>query len=560
MSSIIICINNNLKYDMRVIRQVRTFAEAFDKVFVCAKPSPDRTEHVQLDNVEWKWFESEEAKDLKGIQELSRKYNLFDRLIPFAPVIADDGYLNSQRNIDFEIAVQETLIGHSRWDEIKTGTPLAIPDAEQLPWVTFNLDLLLQWADFVAGIEADVIYCNDFDSLLCGVVHKGVHGSRLVYDEHDIFCDSFPSLFPLMYRYFIAQYEYEFLKDIDALVSVSESAVKWTVDKYDLACPSLFVPNCKDFSEEMIEGEKDFSLPIRLYYQGYVSIGRGIEEIIEVLRHTEDAVLCLRCLENEYVLGLKDFVEKNSLENKVRFLDPVPPTEVISAAYAGGDIGLSVMGTHSSIGIRNTITNKLIEYLTAGMPVIVSEEMQDQRDIVKKYNAGFVIGKDIKEDLLHVLDVIKKTPGLLREMSRNARKASEELFRWDTYKERFLALVTGENEALQKGRPEIQKHVSNEDLAAEIVILKKVIVLIMENRLENVADLKDLKEKHADLWEDVIALQDKNIQLDSLRIELESEKAALEYELESMKTSKSWKLGRMATAPGRALRKIARKN
>jgi len=518
MSSIIVCISNNLKHDMRVLRQVGTFAEAFDKVIVCARPIPDRTEHYQADNVEWVWFENDVVPDEKRIRRLAKKYGVYEELISIAPVILDDNVLGKSENIEFERRIQEIQMSHRRWDEVGKGIPAEATDDEQVYWLLFNIDLILQWADLVTGIDADIIYCNDYDTLLCGVAHKKVKGSRLIYDEHDLYCDSFPYLFPAIYRSFIALFEYEFLKHADAMISVSEAAVGWLKETYDLTYTPLFVPNCKDVHEDLPAGDTGIDYPIRLYFQGFADAGKGLGEVIEAIKHTDEAVLHLRCLENEYVAELKEYVSENDLGGKVRFFDPVSPHDVIAAARTDGDIGLTISVGETSIGIRNTITNKLIEYLTAGLPVIVSEEMRDQSRIVGEYDAGFVVGKDIRKELPRILDDIRKDPGLISTMSGNAKKAANEIFRWENYKDRFIELVCGGNEGSKPA--EAQQSIPYDDLLADMEILRKQICLIMENRNEIVI-----------------------------------EKKKLEIELQELKASNSWRIGRAFTRPARMIKK-----
>ena len=541
MSAIIVCVNNSLKYDMRVLRQAETFSEVFDKVIVCARPTPDRTEHFQAENVEWLWFDGEGIKEKKRserIRGLAEKYGLYEEIASFAPMLTDNSYEAYEGgvvvpgSIESEMEIQELLMSHSRWDEVREGIPAEADDEEQLYWIRHNLDLMLEWADFIAGREADVIYCNDFDTLLCGVAHKKIHGSRLVYDEHDLYGDAFPGLFPRMYRYFIVLFEYAFLGYADAVISVSESATEWVAETYGLVSKPMFVPNCKDAEDLPPAADRDTDSPTRLYFSGLATEDKGLEKIIEAVRGRDDAVLNLRCLESEYVSQLRESAnrDQSGLGGKVVFLEPVPPQDVVKAAHADGDVGLTILGGPSSVGTRNTITNKLIECLTAGLPVIVSAEMRDQSRIVKEYNAGFVIGGDIAGGIGQILDTIKKDPAILKELSENARKASQELFRWETYRDRFVDLVTGENEWAEKDGGNKQKELSCDELKAELALRKKISFLILEDRRGAARQLADM----------------------------EAEKSEVEKELAKMASSKAWRIGRLFTSPARILARKGR--
>ena len=534
---------------MRVLRQLSTFSEAFEKVIVCARPIPDSTVYYHADNVKWIWFENEEilrGDQMRRICELSKKYGIYEEIVSIFPTVLDEYYADSENGIEYEMEIQKILMSHSRWDEVREGAPGETPDEIQHDWALYNLDLFFQWADLVANENADIVYCNDFDTLLCGVVHKKVHGSRFVYDEHDLYCDSFPYLFPLIYRYFIAQFEFKFIKYADAVISVSESATEWIAKTYDLIDTPLFVPNCKDVKEESLVRGDEIDYPIRLYFQGFVDAGKGLGEVIEAIKDSDEAVLHLRCFENDYLTGLKEFVKINKLEEKVKFLEPVSPLDVISATYTDGDIGLTIMGGETSIGLRNTITNKLIEYLTAGLPVIVSAGMFDQAGIVKKYDAGFVIGAGIGDELPGILDEIRENPGILKTKSINAGRAADKLFRWEIYQDSFLKTVKGEAKGKILLTPEKQKRITYEDLKTERDILGKLNLLVLENRSEIVQEKRNLEKE--------LAKREKDIE--DLKGEIKGLKENHEIIIREMKESNSWRIGRALTKPGRLLKKV----
>jgi len=147
--------------------------------------------------------------------------------------------------------------------------------------------------------------------------------------------------------------------------------------------------------------------------------------------------------------------------------------------------------------------------------------MRDQSRIVEEYDAGFIIGEDLGEGLSGILRQIEENPDILQIKSANAKKAANELFRWEIYKDRFLELVYGGNEGSKP--TEEQQSIPYDDLKSDMEILKKQICLIMENRNEIVI-----------------------------------EKKKLEIELQELKASNSWKTGRALTRPARLIKRAFR--
>lgn len=72
----------------------------------------------------------------------------------------------------------------------------------------------------------------------------------------------------------------------------------------------------------------------------------------------------------------------------------------------------------------------------AGLPVINTQECQEYRDLLVKYNAGINCECANIEELARAIDLLVRTPELRKDLGKNSLRLGEELFdRARTYRQ-----------------------------------------------------------------------------------------------------------------------------
>lgn len=437
---ILILVGNNLQFDTRVKNHIRLIAEYADHVYISARPIPDHTIHIEEQNVISSFFDwnPSEYSCTSKLRSIARRLEIWEILWPVASVLLEDEYYKSEV-INGVNQFSDDLMKNEKWDEIRKGIAEEASKEQEMGWVISFLDTSLQWAEKVIDISADIVYCNDIDTLLCGVAHKKKYGSRLIYDVHDIACDMFPRGFPRRYRDFLARYEAVLIQKIDFLISVNESAVRWLKLTYHLLVPGVVVSNCVQELQVKTVAHK-MHLPLRLYYHGFCDPSRGIANMIYGISMTEDTELVLRLLPSKYEEELRLLVSKLRLENRVRFLEPVSTEKVILATNEDGDVGIHASDVEECINLQLALTNKFIEYLRAGLPVISVPSVEHSR-IIEKYNVGYIIPDNKPETIADALNRMKLGKECYEMMAINALRASREEFATNTHRERLVKAV-----------------------------------------------------------------------------------------------------------------------
>ncbi len=75
-----------------------------------------------------------------------------------------------------------------------------------------------------------------------------------------------------------------------------------------------------------------------------------------------------------------------------------------------------------------SIINKHGDYAMSGLPVINTQENQEYRDLVEKYQMGFNVGNNDAEDMADKMRTLITDEKLRNTMGANARRCAEERF------------------------------------------------------------------------------------------------------------------------------------
>lgn len=548
----LVIIGNNLQYDTRVKRQILLLTEVFDEVVVAAKPVPDRTEWVHHPKVQTVFCEWVLPNYPCGncLVEKAERMGLARQICSIAPMLLDSQYLEME-HLKEERQLQARLMMVERWDILRAAHAEEMSMPEEMIWAVTFLANSICWAEQVVNLPADVVYCNDVDTLVCGVAHKKRYKSRMIYDIHDIFYDYAPGVFPRMHRYQLALTEWKFISWADVVVGVSQSEINYLKRQYELTVPVLYIPNCTMERTRGEPAQKDFHTPIRFYYHGIADATRGIEDMIEAISSIPDSRLVLRCLPCPYVDGIRQLVKTRGMEERVQFLEPVAAEQIPAAASADGDVGLILykQDGKESIASQFSLNNKFIEYLRAGLPII-SYTTQEHEMIIQKYRCGILIGQSNAGNLQKAMRELCKNPQVLAQMSKNACRASEELFEWNYYKKQLQKAVLSAPIRQMSGGDmgDIWAEVA-QDMRCKN---EKLTEQIAEDRRSAERTEEDLKNQILDWAHTAEELNRRIVALEQQIIDAEKTRVLME---ESYQSSTSWRITKPLRMLGRILKR-----
>ncbi|PKF46219.1 capsular biosynthesis protein [Macrococcoides caseolyticum] len=280
--------------------------------------------------------------------------------------------------------------------------------------LSFGLKLI----NYLKKFNPDVIHANDFDMLFFAYFVKKKN-QNLIYDAHEIYAkNGMISKVPILSK-IIVMLEKHMMKKVNHFVTVSNAAKEYYQTKGYKLEPVVITnaPIKREFQK--LEKNKKFEA----VYQGIVSEGRGYEEFAESARFTE-AQVTIRGY-GPTMGKISDIKNKYSLEN-LKIEDPVEMDEMIRAA-SRSHVGI-VMTKPISENYEYTVSNKLFEYLHAGIPVILSP-VKEHIYLNNIYKFGIVIDEVTPSKIADAISRLKNDEELYKELEENAIKAAK-IFTW----------------------------------------------------------------------------------------------------------------------------------
>jgi glycosyltransferase involved in cell wall biosynthesis len=160
-----------------------------------------------------------------------------------------------------------------------------------------------------------------------------------------------------------------------------------------------------------------------LLYQGVILKGRGIEKIFDILPDMSEFVFVLIGggeFENYY----KSSAVERKVIDQVFFIGKFSQ-EDLPKLTPSADVGIALIENLSK-SYYYALPNKLFEYIMAEVPVVVSD-LPQMKEIVNKFNVGYVVDPDNKDELKTALKNLTSDEVQYKEFQQNCKTASEEL-------------------------------------------------------------------------------------------------------------------------------------
>ncbi len=140
-----------------------------------------------------------------------------------------------------------------------------------------------------------------------------------------------------------------------------------------------------------------------------------------------------------YVSSLQQLASRLGVTQRVHFLAPVPPDQVVANARSA-DLGV-VVPQPVSLNFEVSLPNKLFQYLAAGLPVVASDFPELARVIVG-HDVGVTCDPGDPQAIVGAIREVTGDPFRNEALRMNAH-ASCETFNWTRESSKLLATVQG---------------------------------------------------------------------------------------------------------------------
>jgi glycosyltransferase involved in cell wall biosynthesis len=414
---IVMLVANDIRTDSRVRKSAVSARRAGYRVTLLGFSSDDRYDDTDLTGVHVRRIPV--TKDyVKGVTAALRRRRRGRRLVGYASVeelraariratrMAEDAQLARARGHAFRArrlsllarwqdratvlrpAAQRRLDRLQKnvwrgWDAMRHRTVTAADWRRDLPAVT---DYESTFGHVIDDLHADLIHAHDMQMLpvavaAAGRARRGGRRLPVVYDAHELV--SGLSTNPGRTKRMVAAWrrlEREYIDGADRVITVSPQLAHRLQRDFRLAETPTVVLNTPvraAAAAPVDRGLRDTiglrtDVPL-LVYSGGVTAARGLESAVDALPHLPEAHLAVVAVPspNRPVCeALAQRANRLGVGDRFHLVEPVEP-EVLVAFLAGADVGL--VPTLHFPSHEVALTNKMFEYIHAGLPVVVSD-------------------------------------------------------------------------------------------------------------------------------------------------------------------------------------------
>jgi glycosyltransferase involved in cell wall biosynthesis len=243
--------------------------------------------------------------------------------------------------------------------------------------------------------KIDIVHVRRYDANLAALIAKKIFRKRVIFDPRGLFIEEKirSGLWQRnRFRFWVYKYiEDSILRQADAVIAFSPLHRKYLVSTYGqrIGQKVMFIPNCVDLDKYRRKHRNDrFAGKIALVYIGGASYWHMVDEMIfffKSLKQKVPAFFMYLTYEGRHSIAAK--FAKSELQPEDYCVASVPP-ERVAQYLTSADVGIALI--EPSLAKRVCAPIKFVEYLAAGLPVVINPGIGETEEIVKRYRVGII--------------------------------------------------------------------------------------------------------------------------------------------------------------------------
>lgn len=233
-----------------------------------------------------------------------------------------------------------------------------------------------------------VIHAHDINTLPTAWLAACLCRAKLIYDAHEISTsrEGYRAI-----RALVACFERRLMPRAHGNITTTENRAKFFARAYLIPRP-VVLQNRPRFQRAISSSRIRDELGLKrawpiVLYQGMQQQGRGLELVLRIVNDVPDAYFVF-IGEGRLNDSLRRMSEELGVAERVRFISTVSLADLPNYT-ASADIGLQPI-ENTCINHSTTDSNKLFEYVQAGLPVIASA-LPEIRKVVRIYDFGLLV-------------------------------------------------------------------------------------------------------------------------------------------------------------------------
>lgn len=281
-----------------------------------------------------------------------------------------------------------------------------------------------------------LVHAHDVNTLPTAWLAARFSRARLVYDAHEISTsrEGYES-----FRRMVGFVEKLLMPRVDGSITTTDARAKYFARAYGVARPTVLQNRPRlthSATSNRIREELGLTAPWPIIiYQGGLQQGRGLEKLIRTAIDVPNAFFVL-IGGGRLTPSLIQLRENLGLQQRVHFIPTVALSE-LPKYTASADIGVQPI-ENTCLNHYTTDSNKLFEYLIAGLPVVATD-FPEIRRIVRTHDVGILVPANNSPALAQALNQLITDSELRKKLANNARATASTL-NWEEQEDRLVNL------------------------------------------------------------------------------------------------------------------------
>jgi glycosyltransferase involved in cell wall biosynthesis len=315
---------------------------------------------------------------------------------------------------------------------------------QSIPWSRLALMLVsrvliaFKMAGLALRTRPNVVHAHDFNTLSAGWMAAAVARVPLVYDAHEVNVDR--EGYYRQLRWLIYRMESSLIKRCDSVITTTNLRARHFRRVYHLnATPTVLqnrpvyrrVPTVRSLRSSFGVPEQS----LLCIYQGGLQQGRGLHNLVRAVAGVE-RVNCVFLGDGHQSGSLRRLAQELGVADRIHHHPKVPLQEV-AGMTASADVGIQVI-RNTCFNHWSTDSNKLFEYVMAGIPVVASD-FPEIRRVVREYSVGLLVHPESVADIAGALRRLRDDLNLRCRLKASV-EASAVALSWSSQAPTLLAL------------------------------------------------------------------------------------------------------------------------
>lgn len=286
---------------------------------------------------------------------------------------------------------------------------------------------------YICDFNPDIIHANDFDTLDIAYAASRKTGAGLLYDSHEVFAENIGIANKKLVKSFIIARERYLVKRVGRMVSVSNAAADYFEKKYNITRPTV-ITNCP--MKNTLPLKPKATDAFEVVYQGRMVANRGYEEFVKSAKYLDDGIRLVVRGYGSIEKKLHEIVETENLADKVVFRPPVEVVDLVPEASAS-HMG-AVLTKPANLNFLLTVSNKIFEYISAGIPVLLSG-VPEHCYLNEKYGAGVILEDVTPEKIAEAINKVYRDRNAYSALCEGVSVMEKEMT-WEKESEKLIQI------------------------------------------------------------------------------------------------------------------------